>query len=72
VGADRWNAFVDDVDTYRDCTSTFVADNHAAAERHRAAANAATEAWNAFVRSSLNVPEDYPWPPPDPPPPDGD
>ena len=41
------------------------AENNEAADRHRTAANAATEEWNAFVHGSLNVPEDFPWPLPD-------
>lgn len=60
---DVWNRFIDLVDVYRSCMSQFIAENHEAAERHRAAANAATAEWNAFVHSSLNVPEDFPWPP---------
>ena len=63
--ADVWNQFIDQVDSYRSCMNAFIAENHEAAERHRAAANAATEEWNTFVRSSLNVPEDFPWPPPE-------
>jgi hypothetical protein len=60
---DRWNHFMDQVDVYRSCMNAFIAENHAAAERHQAAANAATTEWNAFVHNSLNVPEDFPWPP---------
>ncbi len=63
--ADVWNRFVDQVDAYRDCMSTFITQNNEAADRHRAAANSATEEWNAFVHGSLNVPEDFPWPLPD-------
>ncbi len=59
-----WNHFVDQVDAYRACMSAFIQQNNEAADRHRAAANAATQEWNAFVHSSLNVPEDFPWPPP--------
>ena len=55
---------MDQVDAYRDCMTRFIAENNDAADRHRAAANAATVEWNAFVHSSLNVPEDFPWPPP--------
>ncbi|NJN51293.1 MAG: hypothetical protein HC809_05455 [Gammaproteobacteria bacterium] len=62
---ERWNGFVDAVDAYRACINEFIASNHAAASHHRSAANAATETWNTFVRSSLNVPQDYPWPPPE-------
>lgn len=60
-----WNRFVDRVDVYRSCMNAFITANHAAADRYRAAANAATEEWNQFVHSSLNVPEDFPWPPPE-------
>lgn len=60
-----WNLFLAGVDRYRACISDFVAANRAAAESHYAAANAATQAWNGFVRDSLNVPEDFPWPPED-------
>ncbi len=62
--AGRWNHFMDQVDVYRECMSAFITENNAAADRHRAAANAATVEWNAFVHGSLNVPEDFPWPPP--------
>lgn len=58
-----WNHFIDLVDDYRSCMSGFIAENHEAAEHHRAAANAATAEWNAFVHNSLNVPEDFPLPP---------
>ncbi len=64
IDVERWNAFVDAVDVYRACMNAFIQANHAAADAHRGAANAATDSWNAFVRSSLNAPEDYPWPPP--------
>jgi hypothetical protein len=60
-----WQGFLDDVDAFRACISEFAERNNAAAEIHRQAANAATLEWNAFVRSDLNVPEDFPWPPPD-------
>ena len=60
-----WNHFVDQVGVYRSCMNAFITANHAAADRYRAAANAATEEWNEFVHSSLNVPEDFPWPPPE-------
>ena len=62
---DVWNRFIDQVDVYRDCMSTFITENNVAADHHRAAANAATAQWNAFVHGSLNVPDDFPWPLPD-------
>jgi hypothetical protein len=63
VDEQTWNRFLAGVDGYRACISAFVAANHDAADAHSAAANAATQAWNEFVRDSLNVPEDFPWPP---------
>ena len=59
----EWNGFVDAMNAYRACMSAFIEANHAGSDHHRQAANAATEEWNAFVRGSLNVPEDFPWPP---------
>ena len=61
--ADRWNTFVDAVDAYRACISDYVTHNREAAAGHDAAAQRAAQAWNEFVRDSLNAPEDYPWPP---------
>jgi len=58
-----WQRFLDDVDEFRACISEFVDHNQAAAGAHTEAARAATLDWNAFVRSDLNVPEDFPWPP---------
>ncbi len=61
-----WDDFMAQTDAYRDCMSNYIHYHHAASDAHRAAANAATEAWNSFVRESLNVPQDFPWPPPAP------
>lgn len=58
-----WQGFLEAVDSYRACISNYVTRNNALADAHRTAANEATLAWNAFVRDSLNVPEDFPWPP---------
>lgn len=58
-----WQRFLDDVDAFRDCISRYVDANQAAARVHNEAARQATLEWNGFVRSTLNVPEDYPWPP---------
>ncbi len=57
---ERWNAFVDGVDVYRDCIAKFAADEYSAAEAHRFSAERATERWNTFVRDNLNVPADFP------------
>lgn len=56
----RWNDFVDAVDEYRACINRYQAAHYAQSDAHRAAAEASVEAWNAFVRENLNVPEDFP------------
>lgn len=56
----KWNAFVDAVDVYRSCISSFSTDQYSATDAHRFAAERATERWNAFVRENLNVPADFP------------
>lgn len=61
-----WQRFLDDVDAFRACISGYAEANRQAAEIHGKAANDATLDWNRFVRAELNVPEDYPWPPPEP------
>ncbi|MCZ6618213.1 MAG: hypothetical protein O7E57_08770 [Gammaproteobacteria bacterium] len=63
VDEQTWGEFLADVDGYRACISEFTDSNHQAADAHRATANAATQHWNEFVRDSLNVSEDFPWPP---------
>lgn len=60
-----WQQFLDDVDAFRACISRYAEANHRASDAHRQAANDATLDWNRFVRAELNVPEDYPWPPPE-------
>jgi hypothetical protein len=58
-----WQRFLAAVDEFRACISGYAAANQAAAETHRQAANDAVAQWNEFVRTRLNVPEDFPWPP---------
>lgn len=58
-----WEQFRASLQTYRVCISTYVERNQLASDAHRAAANQATLEWNEFVRSSVNAPKDYPWPP---------
>ncbi len=63
----RWQAFLDDVDTYRACISSYMERQQQAAIAHREAARAAADEWNLFVRDELNAPSDFPWPPPETP-----
>jgi hypothetical protein len=58
-----WQRFLAAVDEFRACISDYAAANRAAAESHRQAADDAVQQWNEFVRTRLNVPEDFPWPP---------
>jgi len=58
-----WHQFLAEIDAFQTCI-TEAADRHQAwAEEHQRAAYAAVEAWNDFVRTSLNAPKDFPWPP---------
>jgi len=58
-----WRRFLVEIDVFQSCV-TAEADRHQlAATAHQQAALEAVDAWNQFVRSSLNVPEDFPWPP---------
>ncbi len=58
-----WAQFLTDIDAFQHCI-TLAADRHqAASEAHQRAAHAAVDAWNDFVRTALNAPEDFPWPP---------
>lgn len=58
-----WAEFLARIDEFQACV-TAAADRHqAASDAHQRAAFAAVDAWNDFVRTSLNAPEDFPWPP---------
>ena len=58
-----WAEFLGRIDEFQACV-TAAADRHqAASDAHQRAAFAAVDAWNDFVRTSLNAPEDFPWPP---------
>ncbi len=58
-----WNQFLSEIDAFQRCV-TAAADRHqAASDAHQRAAFAAVDAWNDFVRTALNAPEDFPWPP---------
>ena len=58
-----WRRFLEDISGFQTCV-TQAADRHqAASDAHQRAASEAVDAWNDFVRTSLNAPEDFPWPP---------
>ncbi|MFK7912769.1 MAG: hypothetical protein AB8B93_02545 [Pseudomonadales bacterium] len=56
----QWNAFLDAVDAFRDCTHRAMERHQHAAAVHQTAAKAAVDEWNLFVRHSLNAPKDFP------------
>jgi hypothetical protein len=58
-----WHRFLEEIDAFQSCVTAHADRHQAASEAHQRAAFAAVDAWNDFVRSSLNAPEDFPWPP---------
>lgn len=60
-----WQGFMTGIDTFRDCVNDKMAWHEAAADIHSDNARVVVSLWNDFVQTSLNAPEDYPWPPGD-------
>ena len=60
-----WQAFMHEIDGFRDCINDKMAWHQSAADRHNDNARQVVTLWNDFVQTSLNAPEDYPWPPED-------
>ncbi len=58
-----WAGFLTEIDEFQACVNTAMQRHEAAAREHQAQARAAVELWNTFVTTSLNAPEDFPWPP---------
>lgn len=58
-----WDRFIREVDEFRDCVSDRMRWHQRAAAEHSGHAEVAVDAWNDFVRTSLNAPEDFPWGP---------
>ena len=61
-----WQQFMREVDAFRDCVNTKMAWHQSAAEVHNDNARQVVTLWNEFVQTSLNAPEDFPWPPEEP------
>ncbi len=57
----RWRAFLNEVETFRRCVNDKMEWHKAAAAAHHQNAHEVVQAWNTFVRLSLNAPEDFPW-----------
>ncbi|XOV83142.1 MAG: hypothetical protein ACFHXK_20105 [bacterium] len=60
-----WATFLTRIDEFQACVNASMQHHEAAARAHQAQARAAVDLWNDFVTSSLNAPEDFPWPPAD-------
>ena len=58
-----WQRFLAEIDSFRACTQRHMEYHQRAVEAHQSEARRSVEQWNQFVRSSLNAPEDFPWPP---------
>ena len=58
----QWQTFLQEVQAFRHCVSDKMQWHELAAVRHSETARQEVERWNEFVRSSLNAPEDFPWP----------
>ncbi len=58
-----WQTFLAEIDDFQTCVNAGTQRHQAAAREHQDAARATVEIWNRFVKSSLNAPEDFPWPP---------
>lgn len=58
-----WSHFLEEIDGFQTCISGAADRHQAASDAHQRAAFAAVDAWNDFVSTSLNAPEDFPWPP---------
>ena len=59
----HWAAFLARIDEFQACVNASMQRHEAAARAHQAQARAAVDLWNTFVTTSLNAPEDFPWPP---------
>ena len=60
-----WQQFLDDIDAYRACINREMEWHQNAAQNHQQQAKVVVDEWNEFVRTHLNAPEDFPWPPED-------
>ena len=57
-----WQQFMRDIDAFRECVNTKMAWHQQAADGHHQGAQEVVALWNDFVQTSLNAPEDFPWP----------
>ena len=58
----QWQQFMSDIDAFRDCVNSKMEWHQQAADGHHQSAQEVVTLWNTFVQTSLNAPEDFPWP----------
>ena len=61
----EWRRFLDQTEAFRACIGALTHRHQRASDEHQALARQSVEQWSEFVRTTLNAPEDYPWPPRD-------
>ena len=57
-----WQQFMSEIDAFRACVNDKMQWHQSAADAHQQEAREIVDLWNEFVRTSLNAPEDFPWP----------
>lgn len=60
-----WQRFLGEINEFRRCVNDEMDWHQRASASHQAKAREIVESWNQFVTTSLNAPEDFPWPPED-------
>ncbi len=58
-----WQTFLAEIDEFQACVNAGTQRHQTASREHQDAARATVDLWNRFVKTSLNAPEDFPWPP---------
>ncbi len=57
-----WQQFMTEIDAFRACVNHKMEWHQKAADIHQQNAQEVVALWNDFVQTSLNAPEDFPWP----------
>ena len=57
-----WQQFVTEIDAFRECVNAKMQWHEQAVQVHNDNARQVVALWNEFVQTSLNAPEDFPWP----------
>jgi hypothetical protein len=58
-----WQRFLVEIDEFQACVSADAESHQVASLAHQEAARSAVDSWNRFVKTNLNVPEDFPFDP---------